>query len=223
MHHLPLAAKPKTCRLIKLNRSREQKRSCPQRWATLHSFNCLLQKGTEFLSQDAQEHHCASSRGNMDKMVKSYDPRQFCVCIKKPNAVRALLTTYPNYLKIHKKKLEQTSNSVSPSQKLGWNPDVFTPFTSPGYMLISHTQYQECMFAFPQMCFPFLPLPCAIITEDVIQLGREEEKKEGKGGDLMCLYWLTSCCLLCWSPLLTKKKCLPLALHHIFSKLQNEC
>lgn len=45
------------------------------------------------------------------------------------------------------------NNSVSPSQKLGWNPDVFTPFTSPGYTLISHTHYQECMFAFSQTCF----------------------------------------------------------------------
>lgn len=72
--------------------------------SNLPPFNCILQKGTEFLSQD--EHHCASSRGNMDKMVKSYDPCQFTAYIKKPNAVRALPTTYPDYLKITK-KLEQ--------------------------------------------------------------------------------------------------------------------
>lgn len=72
--------------------------------SNLPPFNCVLQKGTEFLSQD--EHHCASSRGNMDKMVKSYDPHQFTAYIKKPNAVRALPTTYPDYLKITK-KLEQ--------------------------------------------------------------------------------------------------------------------
>lgn len=71
----------------------------------------------------------------------------------------------------------------------------------------------------PKCTFPFLPLPSAIITERVIQLGREEEKKEGKGGDLMCLCLL---CLLFWAPLLTNKQCPSLAPYHIFSKLQNE-
>lgn len=41
----------------------------------------------------------------------------------------------------------------------------------------------------PGCTFPFLPLPCAIKMSDG---RRQEEKKEGKGGELMFLCQLTS-------------------------------
>lgn len=107
-----------------------------------------------------------------------------------------LIKPYSNHLNIERNPQGQTTNNSLKSNSScapnSWNPNVFTPFTNSVYCR-SHSLVCLCSWVLLDALFPFSLSLVQSQRAMTFSWGRDEDKKEGKGGELMFLCQLTSC------------------------------